>query len=387
MRGDGECLARSGRRRRCPGATARLGLPERGDGLRREVDRLQCVRRGGLRRDRRHRGLGPGLGSFDVCDRVGPVVGRSRGCRRRGIRQHRLGRRLCGSDGVCRRDRVGRRDGVGGRGRVGRWRRIRGGVLRRRRIGRRGRVGDWFVRRRRRRGRVGRGGGRGGRIALDGRTGGVGCGRRGGDRGLRRRDGLRGVHRHGQRHGQRRDSARRQQRERVDVPLRLRGDADAEVDGRIGRVRRRADGAHGSALRDRRPPRDGDRAEVDERDRKAVRRHHRHHAAAVRHGAGERDQPARRSDDALAERTTHVDAAVLSAGERMGRVERERTQHGPARRPGPGARGRSGAERKQNDEQHGTTHRAISFVVRLVNGETTVAAVSVVVQSDYSEPW
>jgi hypothetical protein len=76
----------------------------------------------------------------------------------------------------------------------------------------------------------------------------------------------------------RRGSACRQERQRVEVALRLRSDPDAEVDVRQRHVfvATRADDTDGAALRDRRALSRGNRAEMRQRHRVPVRRRDRH---------------------------------------------------------------------------------------------------------------
>jgi hypothetical protein len=381
--------------RREPGSTARLGIAHDGDGRRRRVERFGRAGHGGVHRRgfgrrggsraRRGRGRLVGfrrgrLGGLDLDDRVGPVID----CRRRGGRRRvgkdRLRRRLCrghlGShwSGVRRLGRGhgridGGRRGLGGSLR-GSWSRVAGrgtGTAGRRH----GRLGHGRRGRRRRLGL-----GRGGRGGV-----GAGCGGRGHER---RHGRLRRGRRH--RGGKRRNGARRQQRQRIDVALRLGGDANAQAHGRIRRLGGRAHRADRGAFGDDRAARHRDRSEVDQRDRVAVGRRDRDDAPAVRHRPRKGDRTACGRQSRLADRAPDVDAAMLPAGVRMRRVEGEGTEHGPAGRPRPGACGWSGAEReRKGEQQHGTTHRATSVVVRLVNEATTVAAVWVVVKSDYSE--
>jgi hypothetical protein len=73
-------------------------------------------------------------------------------------------------------------------------------------------------------------------------------------------------------------SACRQERQRIEVALRLRGDPDAEVDVRLRHVlvAARADHSDGAAFRDRSALRRSDRAEVRQRHRVPVRGRDRH---------------------------------------------------------------------------------------------------------------
>src|SRR5581483_8030208 len=76
-----------------------------------------------------------------------------------------------------------------------------------------------------------------------------------------------------------------------------------------------ADRTHGIALADRRALGDHDRAEVRQRDGKAVHRLDGDRPAVRRHGPGEADRPSRRGDHGLPSRVcTDVDAAMLAGG-------------------------------------------------------------------------
>jgi hypothetical protein len=109
---------------------------------------------------------------------------------------------------------------------------------------------------------------------------------------------------------------RREQRERVDVTVRVRRDPDAEVDVRLRVLRI----ARGPDQADRRPflqrslRLDRDRAQVDEGDGIAARGPHGDGAAAARDGAGEADDATDRRAHLRARRAGDVDAAVLSPG-------------------------------------------------------------------------
>lgn len=145
---------------------------------------------------------------------------------------------------------------------------------------------------------------------------------------------------------------RREQRRRVDVPLRLSGDADAEMH-RAGLP----DNADGRAFGHGRPACDGDRPELRERDGVAVVGENRDRLARSRDGAGERDRACARRDDARAGVTCDVDAAMLACGVRMRRVERERLENCAVGRPRPCARCGSTDHRRHGHEQEHATHR------------------------------
>jgi hypothetical protein len=253
------------------------------------------------RRFRRRRGDGGhdrrnGCNQFRVlrrgrrCRHSGHDSGRGLGRGRRCRREWRFGRLAHGDDGVddgsgrgddrcVIRDRPGwrfgsaRRDGFNESGNVGH-------VLRRRRACR---FASSYLRalvgRRLSRNRLdGLGGGRGRR----------GIGRRRACR--RRRERGRDVGRRILRacEGRRRDGGG-EQRERVDVPLRISRVPDAEVDVRLVDVglAARPDGAHDGPFEDRRVALRVDRSEMDERHRVPVLCLNRHGLAALRHRSGE----------------------------------------------------------------------------------------------------
>ena len=140
-----------------------------------------------------------------------------------------------------------------------------------------------------------------------------------------------------------------QQAQRVDIALRLGGDPDSEMEVRSGRdpVGALAHGADDRALRHDRAAADAERAELEQRDRVAVRGLDRQRAAAARHGAGERDGAGRGRAHLGAHGRAEVDAAVLPARVGVG-GEGERAQQWAVDRPGPGARDRSDGERRQH---------------------------------------
>ena len=176
---------------------------------------------------------------------------------------------------------------------------------------------------------------------------GAGCGRR-----LARRRRSRGRHRRRRRFLDcglciRRSGGgrpRRQERQRVDVALVVRGQTHTEVDERLGQVDdaarpHRSDGstfAHGGAALD------DDRAEVDERRGVAERRLNGNGLAAGRHGPRERDDARRRREDVSPGGRAEVDATMLARRIRVGVIERERTQDWTVDRPGPRLRRRDG---------------------------------------------
>jgi len=150
----------------------------------------------------------------------------------------------------------------------------------------------------------------------------------------------------------------RQEEQRIDVPLRLSGLADTEVHVRKGLLRHsaRSDRGNRVALGDGRPARDGDGAEMEQRDGIAVGRLDRDRPPARRHGPGERHDPARRRDDPGTGLRADVDSAVETARVRIG-AEAECMQNRPLYRPGPplrrcrrDERSRSGAAREPREQ-------------------------------------
>jgi hypothetical protein len=111
------------------------------------------------------------------------------------------------------------------------------------------------------------------------------------------------------------------------------------------------DGAlgHGGAARD------GERAELQQRDGVAVGGLNGQCAAAGGDRAGERDDSRGRRADRLARRGADVDAAVL-AGRVLVCRERERPQDGPVARPGPAGCDRNDNERRDRSDDRDEEH-------------------------------
>lgn len=242
-----------------------------------------------------------------------------------------------GSDRGRRRNRLGRRGrrgvGLDGRDRYARRRRLR--LRRRVRVGLRSRLGL----RGRRRGcaRVRRGRGR--RVGDDGRR-------------------VRGGDRVGRRHERRRrGDACGQQCGRVDVAVRVRRQADPEVDVGLRHLGRaaRPDRAHGRALGDGVALGDGDRAEVEQRDGVAVGGLERDRLAVRRQRARVADRPRGRRAHGPARIARDVDPAVLAARVRIGH-DREAAEHDSVAGPGPGIRRRRGRERGEHRREKSASH-------------------------------
>ena len=143
----------------------------------------------------------------------------------------------------------------------------------------------------------------------------------------------------------------RQKRERVEIPVRVRSQADAEIHVRLGHLRlaARADRPDDVPLLDCGSDRDADRAQVDQGDGVPVLGTDRHAAPLARQLTCEGDDPGRRCAHVGSRRRADVDPAVLAAGVRVVAGD-ERPQHRPVDRPGPGSRAR---DVREGDEQHG----------------------------------
>jgi hypothetical protein len=140
--------------------------------------------------------------------------------------------------------------------------------------------------------------------------------RRRGRRGVRRWSGLRIGRRRGvAARWRRRRLPRREDRERIDVSLRVGGDADPEVDVGLIELGRsaRADAAQRGPFVDPSGLRDCDRAKMHEGDGVAVGGLDGHGLAVARHGSGKRHGPGRWRQHLRAGRPGDVDPAMLSA--------------------------------------------------------------------------
>jgi hypothetical protein len=176
---------------------------------------------------------------------------------------------------------------------------------------------------------------------------------------------------------------RRKQREWVEIAVRVSGQADPEVDVRLSPlgISARADRAHDLAFRDRGPSRHPDRAEVDERDRVAVRRPDGQAQPFAGKLSCERDDARGRGPDVGAGRRGDVDSTVLAAG--VGVVlGDERPQHGAVDWPSPGTRAR--AQNKTEQDRR----RKYDYSVALFDNHEAIrlSGGSAVVKCGYSEP-
>ena len=174
-------------------------------------------------------------------------------------------------------------------------------------------------------------------------------------------------------------AALRQQRERIEVPLRIVGQPDAEVDVRrtVLRVPGRPDRPDPLAFGDAVVGADQDRAQMEQRDGVAVGCPDRHRLAMRGQPPRERDSSAGRREDGGSSGAVDVDPrmAVLPV---LGTAEVETAEHAPVGRPGPRA-GRCRCEYhcacEQDDARcHLRQHRP-----------ATVAGGSAVVKNGYSE--
>jgi hypothetical protein len=138
------------------------------------------------------------------------------------------------------------------------------------------------------------------------------------------------------RHRRGRHAALRQQRQRIDITLRVIGPPDAEVNIRhvVLRIAGGPDRPDGLAFGDALVGADLDRAEMEERDGEAVECPDRHGQAVGGQSAGERDSSAGRRGDSDLRVAGDIDAgmAVLAV---LGAAEVEAAQHRPVGRPGP----------------------------------------------------
>jgi hypothetical protein len=156
---------------------------------------------------------------------------------------------------------------------------------------------------------------------------------------------------------------------RVQVAAFVRSLANPQVYVGLGPLARsaRPERAHLCTLGDRSALDLRDGSQMEERHRQAVGRSNRDRATAAGHRAGERDAARRRGDHRLSRGPADVDSPVLARGVRV-TVVAEVLQYRPARRPGPGVRGRrAGQEREEDRQQQAVLAHAASSVVGFVN--------------------
>jgi hypothetical protein len=149
----------------------------------------------------------------------------------------------------------------------------------------------------------------------------------------------------------------RQQQDRVDVPVRLRGHPDAEMDvrGAGDGVLARANLTDDGALGDGTAACDRDRAELEQRHGVAVGGLNRQRAPTRRDRPDERDGACCGSHDRIADARTDVDPAVLAGGVLV-RSERERPQDRPVGRPGPACCDRDDDQGRDRTDDRGGEH-------------------------------
>ena len=194
-----------------------------------------------------------------------------------------------------------------------------------------------------------------------------------------RRSGLR--RRRGRRRLRDRRSCRRlarwKKRERVEVPVRVGREPDAEIHVRLGAfdVAGRPDRPDDVALGDLCARRHRDRSEMDERDRVAVRGAYGEAKALVRQLSDERHDPVHRGVHVRPGRSADVDAAVLAAAVRI--PTDERPQHRSVDGPRPRRRAR-----RQDEEREQSQHDAVACSE---NHAARVQGRSAVVKSGYSD--
>jgi hypothetical protein len=170
------------------------------------------------------------------------------------------------------------------------------------------------------------------------------------------------------------------QQHRVDVAVRIRGQANTEVDigFRALGVAARSDRSDDFAFTDGRSDSDGNRSQVDKRDRVPVLGADRQTPTLVRNLAGEGDDPGHRSAHIGARRRADVDSAVLPASVRVVAGD-EGPEHWAVDRPAPSGRARHESQRgKEND---------CDAVAYSENHAGRVPSQVAVVKSGYSEAW
>jgi hypothetical protein len=148
--------------------------------------------------------------------------------------------------------------------------------------------------------------------------------------------------------------AGRQERQRIDVPVRFRGNAHTQVHVRLRMLTLAAgaDGADDVALGDWRADPHTSGAKVHERDRVTICGADRQRHSGSGNHPDEADRARRRRSHLGAARGADVDASMLSAQVRVV-VGPEALQDGSVDRPGPRIRFRGGGERAQpGEEQH-----------------------------------
>jgi hypothetical protein len=176
-----------------------------------------------------------------------------------------------------------------------------------------------------------------------------------------------------------RGGSRRQQRQRINVALRVVRSPDPEVDVRNVdlHVARRPDRSDRLGLGDAVAGAHCDRSEMEQRDRIAVRCPDRHGAAVPGQPAGERHLSGGGCADGGAGVAAHVDPAVTVLVV-FGAAEVETAQHRPVRGPAPGS-GRPRCDQCDHDQ-----HRCCPF---RQHRRPNLAGRSAVVNIGYRDCW
>jgi hypothetical protein len=177
--------------------------------------------------------------------------------------------------------------------------------------------------------------------------------------------------------------ADRQERQRVEVPVRLGGQPNSEVDRRHAPFpgAELGFGDHVS-LRDRGARAHGEGAEMEKSDGVPVLGPERDRPPAAGHRSRECDHARDWREHVLCRCGRELDPAVLPGRVRVA-VDMERPQHRAGHRPAPGRRGGGHGERPDNRREGRPARRP---VVSAENHAATVSGPSAVVKIVYSEP-
>ena len=150
-----------------------------------------------------------------------------------------------------------------------------------------------------------------------------------------------------------RGSGARKEVQRIEVALRVRRRAEPEVDVRLREVgvAGRTGGSHDDTLVHRGPAPDAERAELQQRHRRAGRRPDRERLPAARNRPRERHDAGGRRPHVLSEGRADVDAAVLSGCIRVVAIEGKAAEDRAVDRPRPRTRS-SDRKRERAEDQH-----------------------------------
>jgi hypothetical protein len=174
---------------------------------------------------------------------------------------------------------------------------------------------------------------------------------------------------------------RREQGQRIEIAVRLRGQANAEMDVRLVVLGLpvRPDGADDVALPQRRADTHADRTQVQKRDRVAVLGADRHRAPRGRNRSSEADHTGCRRANLGTIGGADVHAPMLTAEVRVV-LSRECTKNGSIHRPAPG----SGRRCKHEPGQCADGNDNLEPVATFDNHTRTVTGRSAVVKFGYS---